>query len=72
MVTLSWNSIFNAPRILEGAISERNTGTACHQIENKNHECDTIKILLSQRNVMITNVNLLLVKELFFISIIYN
>jgi len=35
MVTLSWNSIFNAPRILEGAISERKTGTACHQIETR-------------------------------------
>lgn len=41
MVTLSWNSIFNAPRILEGAISERNTGTACHQIETTTFELDS-------------------------------
>jgi len=35
MVTLSWNSIFKAPRILEGAISERKTGTACDKLNQK-------------------------------------
>jgi len=31
MVILSWNKMFSAPRILVGAISERNTGTACNE-----------------------------------------
>lgn len=32
IVTLSWNKMFKPPRILVGAISERNTGTACHTL----------------------------------------
>jgi hypothetical protein len=29
MVTLSWNRMLSPPRILVGAISDRNRGTAC-------------------------------------------
>lgn len=29
IVTLSWNRMFSPPRILVGAISDRNSGTAC-------------------------------------------
>ena len=32
MVTLSWNNMLRAPRILVGAISERKTGTACYTV----------------------------------------
>jgi len=55
-VISSWNSIFNAPRILEGAISERKTGTACLHQNN---------ISDFQKPIVITSVNFkLLIKYL--------
>lgn len=38
MVTLSWNNMLRAPRILVGAISERKTGTACYAIDISNDQ----------------------------------
>lgn len=34
MVTLSWNNMLRAPRILVGAISDRKTGTACYTVDH--------------------------------------